>query len=397
MQALSFFSVPSAISHNPGPPEYRQVIFCQSGTSDAGVMNQPVMIPSVADVPNVMPTTDSRYSQTLMPSYSSYLGPSPQQLAARQVVTKELPMFSGDPIDWPLFISSYQHSTETCGYNNSENLLRLQRCLRGNAKDSVSSFLLHPSTVPQVLSTLQQLYGRPEQIVNNMIAKVRATPPPKPDRLETLVSFGLVVQNLCGHLRAVGLERYLANPILLQELVDKLPTTVKFNWALYQEQVSTVDLNVFCDYMTKVSSAASGISQPISIPQNTVKDERYRSKERSFLNTHGTHLETNAEQAETNLSMQEGREAGIRNVNGKTCPICNGDVHPIENCVVFNELDLDGKWEVVKINKLCARCLTSHLRWPCKGEVCAINGCMKRHHRSLHCDPTMAAEGLGSS
>lgn len=184
--------------------------------------------------------------------------------------------------------------------------------MRGNAKDSVSSFLLHPSTVPQVLSTLQQLYGRPEQIVNNMIAKVRATPPPKPDRLETLLSFGLVVQNLCGHLRAVGLERYLANPILLQELVDKLPTTVKFNWALYQEQVSTVDLNVFCDYMTKVSSAASGISQPISIPQNTVKDERYRSKERSFLNTHGTHLETNAEQAETNLSMQEGREAGIR-------------------------------------------------------------------------------------
>lgn len=185
------------------------------------------------------------HPQPLIPSYPNcYIGPSPQQLAARQVFTKDLPVFSGDPIDWPLFISSYQHSTETCGYTNSENLLRLQRCLRGNAKDSVSSFLLHPSTVPQVLSTLQLLYGRPEQIVNNMIAKVRSTPPPKPDRLETLVSFGLVVQNLCGHLKAVGLERY---PILLQELVDKLPMAVKFNWALYQEQVPMVDLNVFCE------------------------------------------------------------------------------------------------------------------------------------------------------
>lgn len=327
------------------------------------------------------------HPQPLIPSYPNcYIGPSPQQLAARQVFTKDLPVFSGDPIDWPLFISSYQHSTKTCGYTNSENLLRLQRCLRGDAKDSVSSFLLHPSTVPQVLSTLQLLYGRPEQIVNNMIAKVRSTPPPKPDRLETLVSFGLVVQNLCGHLKAVGLGRYLTNPILLQELVDKLPMAVKFNWALYQEQVPMVDLNVFCDYMTKVSSAASGISQLPSTPQNTIKVERFRSRERSFVNIHGSNeqLEKNAEKTDANDVTQEGREAGTRNVNGRTCPT-------IVDCVIFDGMDADGKWEAVKINKLCARCLTSHSRWPCKGEICGINGCPKRHHRSLHFEPMIVA------
>ncbi|XP_065094570.1 trichohyalin-like [Ochlerotatus camptorhynchus] len=40
-------------------------------------------------------------------------GPTHHQLAARHVIPKELPIFSGDPIDWPLFISSYKHSTET--------------------------------------------------------------------------------------------------------------------------------------------------------------------------------------------------------------------------------------------------------------------------------------------
>lgn len=97
-------------------------------------------------------------------------GPTPHQLAARQVISRELPVFAGDPIEWPLFISSYNHSTEACGYSNSENLLRLQRSLKGAAKEAVSSFLLHPSTVPDVLSTLQTLYGRPEQIVHNLIA-----------------------------------------------------------------------------------------------------------------------------------------------------------------------------------------------------------------------------------
>nr|XP_029734579.1 uncharacterized protein LOC115269917 [Aedes albopictus] len=33
-------------------------------------------------------------------------GPSAQQLAARHVVPKDLPIFFGDPVDWPLFISN---------------------------------------------------------------------------------------------------------------------------------------------------------------------------------------------------------------------------------------------------------------------------------------------------
>ncbi|XP_062707629.1 uncharacterized protein LOC134288027 [Aedes albopictus] len=340
----------------------------------------------------LLPAMDSQLSSQAVSQAASYLGPSPQQLAARLVVIKELPIFSGDPVDWPLFISSYQHSTETCGYTNSENLLRLQRCLRGSAKDSVSSFLLHPSTVPHVLSTLQLLYGRPEQIVNNMIAKVRATPPPKADKLETLVSFGLVVQNLCGHLKAVGLHRYLTNPILLQELVDKLPTTVKFNWALHQEQVPDVDLNVFSEYMAKITSAASGITQLANIPQNCLKDERTRPKDRSFVHMHGS-----SEQIEPNY-REDVEKAGIdgqvqkgRN-NQSKCSICDVDSHQISSCTSFNALDLDGRWEAVKMHKLCARCLMSHARWPCKGQVCGINGCPKRHHRMLHYMPTATVD-----
>lgn len=38
-------------------------------------------------------------------------GPTRQHIVARQVIPKELPVFSGDPTEWPLFISSYQHST----------------------------------------------------------------------------------------------------------------------------------------------------------------------------------------------------------------------------------------------------------------------------------------------
>ncbi|XP_065094088.1 uncharacterized protein LOC135714635 [Ochlerotatus camptorhynchus] len=337
--------------------------------------------------------------QTRNEGQSSTFGPSSQQLAARQVVTKELPIFSGDPVDWPLFISSYQHSSEICGYSNAENLLRLQRSLRSSAKDAVSSFLLHPSTVPQILSTLQQLYGRPEQIVNNMIAKVRATPAPRTDRLETLVSFGLVVQNLCGHLKAVGLERHLSNPILLQELVDKLPATAKFSWALYQEQVPVVDLNVFSGYMAKVSSAASGVTQLVSIPPKAGREERSKPKEKSFINAHmateteqSKHREEPTRTRNWEKAAEETQQPKYSSTRSKFCPVCKVDGHQIGNCAAFKRLDLDGRWKSVKANKLCARCLTSHARWPCKGEVCGINECPKRHHRLLHFEPPVESK-----
>ncbi|XP_062554212.1 kinesin-related protein 12-like [Armigeres subalbatus] len=64
--------------------------------------------------------------------------PTVQQLAARHVVSKELPAFTGNPAEWPLFWSSYETSTRICGYSDSENLMRLQRCLKGEARKAVT-------------------------------------------------------------------------------------------------------------------------------------------------------------------------------------------------------------------------------------------------------------------
>ncbi|XP_062704268.1 uncharacterized protein LOC134286640 [Aedes albopictus] len=311
-------------------------------------------------------------------------GPTPQQVAARQVISKELPSFTGDPIEWPMFISSYMHSTSACGYTDSENLLRLQRCLKGTAKDAVSSLLLHPTSVPQIISTLQTLYGRPEQIVNNMVSKVRNTPAPKPDRLDTWVTFGLMVQNLCGHLKAVGLENHLSNPILLQELVEKLPPTVKFNWALYQQCLPVVDLSSFGNYMEKVAAATSSVATPLISQPKTSKEDRPRGKDRVFVNAHA---EFNQEDDDLGVPMDRHQQLHIAAKKAEpaaTCLSCGGGGHQVANCSTFKKLCLDDRWKEVKEKQLCSRCLTAHSRWPCRGEVCGVNGCQRRHHRLLH-------------
>lgn len=165
-------------------------------------------------------------ASTVSPSFIRQ-GPSSEQLAARQVMPRDLPEFSGDPEEWPMFLSSYNNTAAACGYNHAENLSRLQRCLKGSALRSVRYYLMSPESVPDVMRTLQTLYGRPEMIISKLIKNVRETPPPKPEKLETLIEFGMEIRNLTQHLIAAGQQSHLCNPILLQELVDKLPAGVK--------------------------------------------------------------------------------------------------------------------------------------------------------------------------
>ncbi|XP_055621992.1 uncharacterized protein LOC129765605 [Toxorhynchites rutilus septentrionalis] len=294
------------------------------------------------------------------------VGPSTHQLTARQVVPKELPIFSGDPSDWPIFITSYNNSTQICGYSDSENLMRLQRSIKGCALDAVKCFLLHPSTVPNVLSTLYTLYGRPEIIANNLLNKIRSTPSPKADKLETLLNFGLIVQNLCAHLNAVRMENFLKNPMLLNELVGKLPTNIRLDWALYQRQFESPDLATFGEFMSTIVTAVSHIVPPVF--QSSHKNEQ--QKEKRFINAHV--IEENSNVFNNSDNQQ------------KPCPVCQRIGHKVKDCFEFKKLDVDSRWKAVQQNHLCRRCLVPHGKRPCKSFVCGIDGCEYRHHRLLH-------------
>lgn len=128
------------------------------------------------------------------------------------------------------------------------------------------------------------LYGRPEQIGQTMINRIRAIPPPDADRLDTLINFGLSVQNLCCHLKAVSLVTHLSNPILLQELVCKLLTNVKLNWALHRQQFPTVYLSSFVEFLA--SAASSTVSVVPYHGSEGTKKGGVKTKGKVYLNSH---------------------------------------------------------------------------------------------------------------
>ncbi|XP_062707580.1 uncharacterized protein LOC115257239 isoform X2 [Aedes albopictus] len=331
-------------------------------------------------------TVSSFLSPVVTPSIQStpqhpqqpFNGPNPQQLAARHVVPKDLPLFSGDPVEWPLFFSSYRNSTEMCGFSDGENLLRLQRCLKGNAMEAVRSFLLNPSSVPIVIDTLQTLYGRPELIINSLLLKVRGMPAPRTDKLDTLIKFGLACKNLCAHLQAAGQLAHLANPSLLQELIEKLPPSLRLDWAMYKRGFPVADLTTFGSFMSNLVSAASDVTFS-HVADNTTKEEKRQPREKLFVNTHSTDNMERREEPFGGINASERKDAPV-----KSCPICQEPGHKARDCSTFREMSLNDRWKSVQERYLCRRCLIGHGKFPCKASVCGYDGCEERHHKLLH-------------
>ncbi|XP_055623138.1 uncharacterized protein LOC129766589 [Toxorhynchites rutilus septentrionalis] len=280
--------------------------------------------------------------------------------------TNQSPPFAGNPADWPIFISSFVNTTAACGYSSVENLTRLQRCLKGAAYEAVRSRLLLPESVPQVINTLQLLYGRPELLINVLLDKVRSTPAPKAERLETLIEFGMAVQSLCDHLEAAGQQSHLMNPCLLMELVEKLPAHVKMEWASFMQRFPEVNLKTFGTFMDGIVVSASKVTRYTGGYGKGASVDKSTTKNRGSINTH--------------VSQPE-----VPKKEDKPCGVCKRRGHRVRDCDNFKALSVDDRWKTAQDNELCRSCLNAHGRRSCRSATqCGINGCPFRHHPLLH-------------
>ncbi|XP_055612959.1 uncharacterized protein LOC129759515 [Uranotaenia lowii] len=291
--------------------------------------------------------------------------PTPSQLAARQVIARDLPIFSGDPEDWPVFISHYTTSTLACGYNPVENLTRLQRCLKGVALESVRSSLLLPDLVPEIIDTLRFRFGRPDLIINGLLQKLWNIPAPKAEKLESLIEYGTAVQNYCAHLEASDQNAHLSNPSLLAALVNRLPVDYQMQWSAYTDDNSEVSLKEFGEFMKMLMKRASKVTSSKICVVPSRLEERTRPK-RGALHAH----------TESSHPASNHRE--------RRCSMCSRN-HQLKECDEFKALTLEGRRRVVEQERLCRNCLNFHGHRPCRlSGYCNVNGCTVRHHPLLH-------------
>ncbi|XP_052567234.1 uncharacterized protein LOC128093659 [Culex pipiens pallens] len=310
-------------------------------------------------------------------------GPTKAQRAARQGLTRKLPDFHGKPEEWPLFFAAYQASNEACGYTDVENLVRLQDCLKGRALEEVRGQLILPKSVPRVIAKLRQIYGRPEVLLQSHLQRVRKLEPPRADKLGSFIPFGNAVEQLCEHIEAAELTAHLVNPILIQELVDKLPDGEKRSWVHYKRKKREVNLRTLTNFLSKIvedaCEATVNLDYKPDVRAASGSSGRSRNKEKAALFNHSVAEE-----------CTERREQKPQ----KLCRVCQRMDHRLWTCEDFKKLPYEDRAKMATKWKLCQRCLNEH-GGQCKLKLrCNVGECREPHNPLLH--PETRAVGMNA-
>ncbi|XP_067638541.1 uncharacterized protein [Eurosta solidaginis] len=145
-----------------------------------------------------------------------------------------LPPFAGDPLEWPMFERSFIDTTKEFGYSNTRNIIRLREALHGESKVAVAALLPYPDSVPEIMNTLKENFGRPDQIINCQVMEIRKSAPIPLGNISLIIPFANKVKNMTACVRYAKAEQRLCDVKLLGELVSKIPIEEQMKWAEYK-------------------------------------------------------------------------------------------------------------------------------------------------------------------
>lgn len=194
--------------------------------------------------------------------------------------------------------------------------------------------------MPRVIEKLRQLYGRPEQLLQSHLEKLRCLKPPNSGSLGSFIPFGTAVEQLCEHLEAAEMKQHLINPLLIQELVAKLPDNDKRAWVRFKRGNKKITLRTFSNFVSEIVSEACeaniniDYSSTCKLSSSDVSEKPYR---------------------EDNVMHDSDSECSVLDMQEWFCQVCQQTDHQLQHCEDFQNMCYADRMKVVDHFKLCHR------------------------------------------
>lgn len=309
----------------------------------------------------------------------------------------EMPTFDGDPLDWLGFEKAYRGTTELNQYDPTENMARLRVALVGEARAAVRDLLRSSSDPEEVIRALEDEFGHPTRLLECAIKKVRNLPEVGESGLQ-IRKFTTAVRNCLSVLRSIRADGYINNPQLVHELLNKLTPYQRAQYGEFAMRLGSengVDLrvspnlNVLVEYLgqlTRASSyyapisamdaAAPGASAGRPAPAPPAAGRRDMRKGVAPVRASGSSHRVHT-QVETFATVSK-----TENNNKSKCVKCKAE-HKLNECSEFKNMSVDERWDFVKQNRLCFKCIVkTHSNRYCRAKRCSK--CNYSHNELLH-------------
>lgn len=305
----------------------------------------------------------------------------------------ELHYFDGDPREWISFRATYK-DTETY-FTDIENVARLRKAIKGQARDSVKSLMYTTQEPNEILEALERRFGRPTFLIKSEIAALEKLPSMGND-IKGIGSFASAVSNSVNTIKQMNKIEYLYSYDISEKIIEKMNIMVKFRWHEYRSTHESEPillslskfLNIIADQFEVYESAPKA-----RIKKEFTKGRPQYNKVNAACYTSDSEQEDESQesdfQSDSEYEMERKIVFAATNIQ---CPLCSRE-HGLQKCSRFETQTVKERWETVKQLKACFKCLkTNHRSINCKAKTCSKEGCVRRHHILLHSDPTPPAE-----
>jgi hypothetical protein len=191
-----------------------------------------------------------------------------EKMLTRQSL-QELPTFDGNPLDWPKFKTIYEQTTTAGSFSAVENLVRLEKSLKGEALNMTRALFFDPNNIRDIIRTLEFHYGQPQKVINALTKDLLRLKPPKDGPIHNLVTFAQKLRNLVCSIKSVNMNQYLFQPMLVKELTERLSLPLQYKWGEYYLRNQDSNLDQFSEWVFEQATIAS------LVVKDTVRKESY--------------------------------------------------------------------------------------------------------------------------
>ena len=291
-----------------------------------------------------------------------------EQINYLQMEKAKLPTFNADIRNYPRFKSDFMtYVLPTTNRTSAPYILR--SCLTGEPLESSKSV---DDNLDEMWARLDEKYGDPTKITDVVINAIQNCKPIKEGESRKLLEFITTVEDGYRDLKRLGLQSEITTTSSVSIIERKLPNDIKKEW-------SKIVCSTTIDKSDKFSNLLTFLLEQRKIIE-------YETSELRATNQ-STEEATNYVSAAAKATNSEGK----RSTSPIKCIIHDKGTHGTSECKVFLAKTVEERKQTLKDKKACWSCLrTGHRYKDCKRKnTCGKNGCIYKHHQTLHEDKAL--------
>ncbi|XP_077865956.1 uncharacterized protein LOC144353261 [Saccoglossus kowalevskii] len=301
-------------------------------------------------------------------------------IAMSRLPTPEPQVFTGDPLQYPDWISSFTTLIGSRGIPQGEKIHYLKRYLGGQAREAVSGFFLLQSqnAFEEAKCVLEKRFGNPFVIAEAFRSKLDLW-----QKIQTRDKTGLrryadLLQQCVVAATEIRELHILDDMRENRRLVSKLPELLGHRWnrLIARNKRERGCYPLFRDFATFVMEESEILNDPVVV---------FEPKQFNAMEPDGNHTYRKSNNYSRSQPSKRSLATTVQTVDkSNECIFCDKGNHTVQDCRNFSRRTIDERRDFIMKKGLCFSCFEeSHMSRQCINR-CECKVCHKKHPTSLH-------------